>query len=608
MMKVYRYFTESILTVILSMTFFLLLCVAYHNYVSVVFSQGVRGVFRYQYDFHRAILSGVTVFFLSFCLGVRLKKPSDFFILIIFYGVLVPSLVLYSYGGGAFYFTIYCIMSFIVIVSIVNYIFRKKLSCFFFKNKISEYLVVMLMVGFYIATLAIFFMHGGVHKVSFSLLSKNVYLQRSYAEKHYYYGALGYFFSWVSIAINPAFLAYVCYKKKWLYLPLPIVFQVFIFSISGQKSILFLILIYIVCLSLPMMRYRVWPLLSGMIALVCVLYMMGTTNAIRLLIPSITRPSRVGLAWGKELPNGLQKLKIGHREWDFYHLYKFPSVSEGERQLVWLSNDPVYMLSEAPLYFYMNNFTFNQNDVDFLMRDESAFFIDAVHGVKINDGSGSLNLFSYAELFRRNPYIKINGRMWASNSSQDKIDSFLRNLNKVVHFNLFLELYIKKKSIFTVMEDLLIRRTLFDTANMQYLYFGYFHRHPKTYFSEHGVSLIESYPYALPYTNLIGECYFNNKDQSANAGFIATAYMDGGLIFILFFSVLVGLLFSLIDVIWKNGRLPLWVAILIVIGPSWSLKSSDLLTTMVSHGFMLSMIFIWLMSAMSVKNLSVRNE
>jgi hypothetical protein len=62
-------------------------------------------------------------------------------------------------------------------------------------------------------------------------------------------------------------------------------------------------------------------------------------------------------------------------------------------------------------------------------------------------------------------------------------------------------------------------------------------------------------------------------------------------------SGLVGILLSICDRL-SVGRLPVWLALCIVIVPFTSLfVSSDLLTALIGHGLLLSLLVLWLVNA-----------
>jgi hypothetical protein len=100
------------------------------------------------------------------------------------------------------------------------------------------------------------------------------------------------------------------------------------------------------------------------------------------------------------------------------------------------------------------------------------------------------------------------------------------------------------------------------------------------------------FPYNAPVPQLIGG-YLRMEDCWANAGFFADAYANFGAAGVIGFSLALGLVLRVLDGL--ADALPAAVACALVAMPAFSLTNSGLLTTMLTHGLLLAMVFLWLL-------------
>ena len=144
----------------------------------------------------------------------------------------------------------------------------------------------------------------------------------------------------------------------------------------------------------------------------------------------------------------------------------------------------------------------------------------------------------------------------------------------------------------TIFASLFIRRLLFLPAQLTFVYYEYFSQNQFVYWSNSITAGYIQYPYKLVPPELIGN-YMGSGDY-ANAGFLATGYMHAGILGILLYGSVAGLLLRLVDSISYNP-LPFWVSSSIFLIPWLTLVlSSDLPTTLLSHGFSISLLFLFL--------------
>ncbi|MEN5143114.1 hypothetical protein [Pseudomonas juntendi] len=142
--------------------------------------------------------------------------------------------------------------------------------------------------------------------------------------------------------------------------------------------------------------------------------------------------------------------------------------------------------------------------------------------------------------------------------------------------------------------SLLSRRAFYVPADLCFVYFDFFSTHAHVYWSNSVLSSLQAYPYgsvAIPY--VIGD-YLGKPGMGANNGFISSGFAHAGLFGVFFYAALVGLLLKLVNDL-SNERMPVWVAIAISIVPLRSLlMSSDLFTVMLTHGFAVAIVIMYL--------------
>ena len=141
--------------------------------------------------------------------------------------------------------------------------------------------------------------------------------------------------------------------------------------------------------------------------------------------------------------------------------------------------------------------------------------------------------------------------------------------------------------------SLFIRRVFFVVANNTFYYYEFFSSNAFVYWSNSITSSLIEYPYHIGPAKLIGQS--RGTDAHVNNTFLSTGFMHAGLLGVVFYAVLVGLLFKLIDSISAQG-IPVWVAIAVLIVPSRSLLlSADLPTALLTHGVAVGVLILFLL-------------
>lgn len=149
----------------------------------------------------------------------------------------------------------------------------------------------------------------------------------------------------------------------------------------------------------------------------------------------------------------------------------------------------------------------------------------------------------------------------------------------------------------SIFPSLLIRRTLFTPALLDYAYYDFFGREGHVWMSNGVLGRFFTYPFDLAPPNLIGRYLYGLPRTSANTGFIATGFMHFGAWGAIAFGLVTGWLLSVSDALAK-ARLPRWLGLSAVVAPFFSVfTSSDLPTSILTHGIAAGLVVLWLMSS-----------
>lgn len=144
--------------------------------------------------------------------------------------------------------------------------------------------------------------------------------------------------------------------------------------------------------------------------------------------------------------------------------------------------------------------------------------------------------------------------------------------------------------------SLLIRRALFVPSLLNWFYIDWFSSHNFYYWADSKLSfgLIDA-PNTLKSVNLIGLQYFGEEGMSANTGWIGSGFANAGILGVVLYSLLVGLIFSLLNSYARTlGRrliISLFFIIIFAI-----VTSTDLMTSLFTHGLLVAFLLISILS------------
>lgn len=150
-----------------------------------------------------------------------------------------------------------------------------------------------------------------------------------------------------------------------------------------------------------------------------------------------------------------------------------------------------------------------------------------------------------------------------------------------------------------LMDDLWIsslttRRSLLVPAQLSFFYHDFFSTHQPIFLSYHHIfKNFINYPYQLKPPNLIGKVYFNRSRLAANNGIYADAYMNFGFVGFIFWGIFLSIILKLINAFSKNKNIRITIATIAM--PVMFLTNGALLTCLVTHGLILSLMLLYLL-------------
>jgi oligosaccharide repeat unit polymerase len=145
---------------------------------------------------------------------------------------------------------------------------------------------------------------------------------------------------------------------------------------------------------------------------------------------------------------------------------------------------------------------------------------------------------------------------------------------------------------FTMVASLLIRRLLILPAELNFVYFDFFTHHDFVYWSNGILKYFLNNPYQVEMTHVIG-AYMGHPSMGANTGFMASAYMHAGIFGIIIYTILAIIIINLITNF--SEKINKYIVMSIVFIPIKTMFiSSDMLTTLLTHGLLVSIFTLWL--------------
>jgi hypothetical protein len=145
------------------------------------------------------------------------------------------------------------------------------------------------------------------------------------------------------------------------------------------------------------------------------------------------------------------------------------------------------------------------------------------------------------------------------------------------------------------MGSLLVRRALLTPSLLNWFYIDWFSLNKFYFWADSRLSFgFVNAPDALPPANLIGLQYFGREETSANTGWIGSGYANAGLAGVLIYSLGVGLLLSILNSYAKRFGSRLVVSLFFILIIT-IYTSTDLITSLLTHGLLVALVLISIM-------------
>lgn len=149
-----------------------------------------------------------------------------------------------------------------------------------------------------------------------------------------------------------------------------------------------------------------------------------------------------------------------------------------------------------------------------------------------------------------------------------------------------------------MLPSILIRRLFFIPSYLNYTYLEFFKKNEYIYWSNSIFKYIFKYAYSTNLNHLIGR-YLGVPESGANTGIFGSGYAHLGIFGIIIYLIII---YCIIIIINSFKKIPSWfINILISLPFLTAFISSDLLTTLLTHGFLISIFLLYLYSGTDKK-------
>lgn len=144
--------------------------------------------------------------------------------------------------------------------------------------------------------------------------------------------------------------------------------------------------------------------------------------------------------------------------------------------------------------------------------------------------------------------------------------------------------------------SIMVRRLFYVPASTTFTYFEFADTFGHIYWTNSILSFLGGYDYNKAITLVIGDYILGDsaseKYLGANNGFLSSGYLHAGLLGVVLYSIIFGYLLKIFDSLAKAG-VPLWLSISLTVIPFRDLIiSSDLFTSLLTHGLLVSMVIL----------------
>jgi hypothetical protein len=138
----------------------------------------------------------------------------------------------------------------------------------------------------------------------------------------------------------------------------------------------------------------------------------------------------------------------------------------------------------------------------------------------------------------------------------------------------------------TLLPSIFIRRLFFVPPMVRSSYFDFFTSHPYINLETSSLGFLWSSPYTKSVSTLIGGRYLDGAN--ANIGYLASAFADFGILGVIFFALVLGVILSTIEV--SSYPIPMAVTSGIWVVPLFNVTASRLTTAILTHGLLFAFL------------------
>ena len=148
--------------------------------------------------------------------------------------------------------------------------------------------------------------------------------------------------------------------------------------------------------------------------------------------------------------------------------------------------------------------------------------------------------------------------------------------------------------------SMFIRRVFYVPAFLTYQYWDFFEFNSFVYWSNSFLSSFIDYPYHDRITKMIG--FYMDSLASVNNGFVSSGYSHAGYWGVFIYSFLISLVLVFVNSLVRRME-DLWISVAILAVPLRELiLSSDLPTTLLTHGLLVALLMIFLVRGEDVRS------
>ena len=188
--------------------------------------------FIFDFSFSKYSESWLLFLFLIWLAPKELKRPSDFFILTLFLGLLVPLLSLYAFANQS-RFTVYVVLFGYLLVNFS----RNGRPILLPRIRYALFFSLGIAFAGALSVTLWFFFSGGV--ANFNLDLTKVYEFRRATGALIHVGPMGYINTWATNVFGPFLLAYGLLRKNYILVMIAVVLHVFWFGVTAHRAPLF---------------------------------------------------------------------------------------------------------------------------------------------------------------------------------------------------------------------------------------------------------------------------------------------------------------------------------------------------------------------------------